>query len=71
MVDGFRVKWPRLAALLDDAEDEVLASLAFPPEHWRQIWSTNPLERLNSSGPTGADKGCARPGPPWARRLAL
>ena len=26
---------------------EVLAYLAFPPEHWRQIWSNNPLERLN------------------------
>jgi putative transposase len=25
----------------------VLAYLAFPPEHWRQIWSNNPLERLN------------------------
>ena len=45
--DGFRAKWPRLAALMDDAEADVLAYLAFPPEHWRQIWSTNPLERLN------------------------
>ena len=25
----------------------MLAYLAFPPEHWRQIWSNNPLERLN------------------------
>jgi transposase-like protein len=25
----------------------VLAYLAFPPEHWRQAWSNNPLERLN------------------------
>jgi hypothetical protein len=33
--------------LLDGAEDKVLAYLAFPPEHWRQIWSNNPLERLN------------------------
>ena len=38
---------PRLAALLDEAEADVLAYLAFPPEHWRQIWSNNPLERLN------------------------
>ena len=29
------------------AEDEVLAYLAFPQEHWRQIWSNNPQERLN------------------------
>jgi transposase-like protein len=36
-----------VARLLDEAEDEVLAYLAFPAEHWRQIWSNNPQERLN------------------------
>ena len=25
----------------------MLATLAFPPKHWRQIWSNNPLRRLN------------------------
>jgi transposase-like protein len=44
---GFRTRYPRLAALLDDAEADVLAYLAFPHGHWRQIWSNNPLERLN------------------------
>jgi putative transposase len=33
--------------LMDEAEADVLAYLAFPREHWRQIWSNNPLERLN------------------------
>ncbi len=47
VADGFRARWPRLATLMDTAEEDVLAYLAFPPEHWRQIWSTNPLERLN------------------------
>ncbi len=47
VADGFREGWPRLASLMDEAEEEVLADLAFPREHWRQIWSTNPLERLN------------------------
>jgi transposase-like protein len=47
VADGFRARFPRLAQLLDDAEDEVLAYLAFPREHWRQIWSNNPQERLN------------------------
>jgi putative transposase len=47
VADGFRLRYPRLAALLDEAETDVLAYLAFPPEHWRQIWSNNPLERLN------------------------
>jgi putative transposase len=47
VADGFRARFPRLAELMDAAEEEVLAYLAFPPEHWRQIWSNNPLERLN------------------------
>ena len=47
VADGFRTRYPRLAELLDGAEEEVLAYLAFPTEHWRQIWSNNPLERLN------------------------
>jgi len=47
IADGFRPRYPRLAALLDAAEADVLAYLAFPREHWRQIWSNNPLERLN------------------------
>ena len=47
VADGFRPRYERLARLLDDAEDDVLAYLAFPREHWRQLWSTNSLERLN------------------------
>jgi transposase-like protein len=47
VADGFRSRYPRLAALLDEAEADVLAYLTFPHEHWHQIWSNNPLERLN------------------------
>lgn len=47
VADSFRERFPRVAALMDTAEADVLAYLAFPQEHWRQIWSTNPLERLN------------------------
>ena len=36
-----------LAQGLPSAEADVLAYLGFPAEHWRQIWSNNPLERLN------------------------
>ena len=32
---------------MDGAEAEVLAFTAFPRAHWRKIWSTNPLERVN------------------------
>jgi putative transposase len=47
VADGFRARYPRLADLMDAAEPDVLAYLAFPHEHWRQIWSNNPIERLN------------------------
>ncbi len=47
VADNFRERFPRLADLMDDAEGDVLAYLAFPSAHWRQIWSNNPLERLN------------------------
>jgi putative transposase len=47
VADQLRPRFPRVAELLDSAEEEVLAYLAFPQEHWRQIWSNNPQERLN------------------------
>ena len=40
-------RFPKIAALMDDARAEVLAFSAFPRAHWTKIWSTNPLERLN------------------------
>ena len=40
-------KLPAAAALMEQAKEDVLAFRNFPPEHWRKIWSTNPLERLN------------------------
>lgn len=47
VADGFCQPFPRLAQLMGEAEADVLAYLAFPPKHWRQLWSNNPLERLN------------------------
>jgi transposase-like protein len=47
VADTFRDRWPRLAALMDETEPDVLAYLGFPAAHRRQLWSTNPLERLN------------------------
>ncbi|SFV10395.1 IS256 family transposase, partial [Alicyclobacillus macrosporangiidus] len=40
-------KFPKAMEILQTAEDDVLAFMALPGEHWRQICSTNPLERLN------------------------
>ncbi len=47
VADGLRDRFPKVAALMDGAEHDVLAHRAFPKEHWLQLASTNPLERLN------------------------
>jgi transposase-like protein len=47
VADAVRERAPRLAELMDEAREDVLAYTAFPKEHWAQIASTNPLERLN------------------------
>jgi putative transposase len=44
-----RPKLPKLAALLDEAEEDVLASMSSPKEHRPKIHSTNPLERVNGA----------------------
>jgi putative transposase len=41
-------QFPDVAALLTDAADDIGAFCGFPQSHWRKIWSTNPLERLNA-----------------------
>ena len=40
-------KFPEVASMLTDAAEDLLAFCAFPQAHWRKVWSTNPLERLN------------------------
>ena len=42
-----RKQFPAAVPVMDAARDDVLAFLHFPQEHWRKVWSTNPLERLN------------------------
>jgi transposase-like protein len=41
------LKFPDVAAMLRDAAEDLLAFTSFPIAHWRKIWSTNPLERIN------------------------
>lgn len=48
VADQLREKFPKLAALMDDAESDVLAFMDFPKAHRKQLASTNPLERLNA-----------------------
>jgi putative transposase len=69
VADSFRPRFPRLTTLLDEAEADVLAYLAFPAEHWRQLWSTNPLERLNKEIKRRTDVVGIFPNPEAAVRL--
>jgi transposase-like protein len=71
---------PKLAALMDEAEADVLAFMVFPKDHRPKIHSINPLERLNgeikrrtcanrmTNGRFSAADAC-----PWkrSRRLAM
>ena len=55
VADQLRPRWPKLAALMDESEHDVLAYLAFPPQHRVKLHSTNPLERLNKEVKRRAD----------------
>ena len=47
VADQFRAKMPKLSALMDSAEEDVLAYMTFPAAHRTKLHSTNPLERVN------------------------
>ena len=48
VTEQLRPKFPKLAALMEEGEHDVLAYMDFPKAHRKQIASTNPLERLNA-----------------------
>ena len=47
VADQLRPTVPKLATLMDTAEDDVLAYMSFAPQHRVKLHSTNPLERVN------------------------
>ena len=47
IVTTLQPQFPDVAVMLTDATEDLLAFTGFPLAHWRKIWSTNPLERLN------------------------
>jgi putative transposase len=47
VADKLTPRFPAAAELLAEAREDLLAYTAFPFAHWRKIWSTNPLERVN------------------------
>ena len=55
VADQLRPRWPKLAALMDDSEHDVLAYMTFPAQHRTKLHSTNPLERLNKEVKRRAD----------------
>jgi len=55
VADALRERCPKLTELMDRSREEVLVYMSFPREHWPQIASTNPLERLNGEIKRRAD----------------
>jgi len=47
VADKLAPGFPVVAAMLREAREDVTAFAAFPFAHWKKIWSTNPLERVN------------------------
>jgi putative transposase len=55
VADTLRTKHDRLGAFMDASREDVLTYMDYPKEHWAQIASTNPLERLNKEIKRRAD----------------
>ena len=63
-------QFPAVEAMLREAEEELLAFTGFPLSHWKKIWSTNPLERLNKEIKRRTDVVGVFPNPASLLRLA-
>jgi transposase-like protein len=63
-------QFPKVQAMLEGAKDDLLAFTAFPTGHWKKIWSTNPIERVNKEIKRRSDVVGVFPNPAALMRLA-
>jgi transposase-like protein len=63
-------QFPKLEVMLGDSAEDLLAFTSFPVSHWKKLWSTNPLERLNKEIKRRTDVVGVLPNPERLLRLA-